>query len=191
MGRGRGCRFDKETADAHKAVTAMLKEYPWIESEKQLFGRPGSDYDWAATDPKKARERMKEVRLGRGSFCVQERDGRTAKRVAWSSVMVCIHGSTEEGNARVQVAEQQERLGKKINKKVMGMFDKAEQEYQEVMEKKRIVENDKMKIEAVMAELDEKKVPSPFLPSSVSARIRASPSVSARDSASAAPQDQS
>lgn len=40
---------------------------------------------------------------------------------------------------------------------VMGMFDKAEQEYQEVMDKKRIVENDKMKIEAVMQELDEKK----------------------------------
>lgn len=37
----------------------------------------GSDYDWSATDPKRARERMKEV------------------------------------------AEQQERLGKKINKKVL------------------------------------------------------------------------
>mmetsp|Transcript_6733 Transcript_6733/g.15727 ORF Transcript_6733/g.15727 Transcript_6733/m.15727 type:complete len:1178 (-) Transcript_6733:176-3709(-) len=108
-------RFDKETVDAHKAVEAMLKAHPWIKTERQLFGKPGSDYDWSATDPKRARERMKEV------------------------------------------AEQQERLGKKINKKVMGMFDKAEQEYQEVMDKKRIVENDKMKIEAVMQELDEKK----------------------------------
>jgi len=40
---------------------------------------------------------------------------------------------------------------------VMGMFEKAEQEYQDVMEKKRIVENDKRKIEMVMHELDEKK----------------------------------
>jgi len=39
----------------------------------------------------------------------------------------------------------------------MGMFEKAEQEYQDVMEKKRIVENDKRKIEMVMHELDEKK----------------------------------
>jgi structural maintenance of chromosome 2 len=43
----------------------------------------------------------------------------------------------------------QEKLGKKINKKVMGMFDKAEEEYQEVMNKKRIIENDKAKIERV------------------------------------------
>ena len=46
-----------------------------------------------------------------------------------------------------ELVEQHEKLGKKINKKVMGMFEKAEQEYQEVMEKKRIVENDKRKIE--------------------------------------------
>jgi structural maintenance of chromosome 2 len=52
---------------------------------------------------------------------------------------------------------QQDSQGKKINKKVMGMFEKAEQEYQDVMEKKRIVENDKRKIELVMIELDEKK----------------------------------
>ena len=32
----------------------------------------------------------------------------------------------------LQVAGEQEKLGKKINKKVMGMFEKAEQEYQEV-----------------------------------------------------------
>eukprot|EP00960_Hanusia_phi_P060692 764585-Hanusia_phi.AAC.3 len=46
-----------------------------------------------------------------------------------------------------ELVEQHEKLGKKINKKVMGMFEKAEQEYQDVMEKKRIVENDKRKIE--------------------------------------------
>jgi structural maintenance of chromosome 2 len=51
----------------------------------------------------------------------------------------------------------QDSLGKKINKKVMGMFEKAEQEYQDVMAKKRIVENDKRKIELVIEELDEKK----------------------------------
>ena len=109
-------RFDKESEEAHKAVEGMLRQHAWLKSERELFGKKGSDYDWEATNPKKAAERMREV------------------------------------------VEQQERLGKKINKKVMGMFDKAEQEYQEVMEKKRIVENDKMKIEAVMAELDEKKV---------------------------------
>ena len=37
------------------------------------------------------------------------------------------------------------------------VFEKAEQEYQELMKKKRIIENDKEKIEAVIGELDEKK----------------------------------
>ena len=32
----------------------VVQEYPWIESEKQFFGRPGSNYDWAATDPQQA-----------------------------------------------------------------------------------------------------------------------------------------
>jgi len=34
---------------------------------------------------------------------------------------------------------------------------RAEQEYKELMEKKRIIENDKAKIENVIQELDEKK----------------------------------
>jgi structural maintenance of chromosome 2 len=51
----------------------------------------------------------------------------------------------------------QEKLSKTVNKKVLGMFDKAESEYKELTEKRRIVLNDKSKIEAVITELDEKK----------------------------------
>ena len=42
-----------------------------------------------------------------------------------------------------------ENLSKKVNKKVMQMFEKAEQEYNELKRKKDVVENDKMKIEEV------------------------------------------
>ena len=49
------------------------------------------------------------------------------------------------------------RLSKKINKKVMSMFEKAEQEFQDLKERKTIIENDKSKIEKVIAELDAKK----------------------------------
>ena len=52
---------------------------------------------------------------------------------------------------------EQEGLSKKINKKVMSMFEKAEQEYQDLVQRKTIIENDKSKIEKVIAELDEKK----------------------------------
>merc|ERR1719444_667457 len=52
---------------------------------------------------------------------------------------------------------QQKSLGKNINKKAMAMFEKAEQEYQELLQKRDIILNDKCKIEEVIADLDEKK----------------------------------
>ncbi|GAM24797.1 hypothetical protein SAMD00019534_079720, partial [Acytostelium subglobosum LB1] len=57
----------------------------------------------------------------------------------------------------LHLQEDIERLSKSINKKVMSMFEKAEQEYNDLVEKKKIIENDKEKIETVIAELDEKK----------------------------------
>jgi len=49
-------------------------------------------------------------------------------------------------------------LAKKVNKKVLSMFEKAEAEYADLMEKKATVERDKAKIEAVIAECAHKKV---------------------------------
>ncbi|OQS07771.1 structural maintenance of chromosomes protein [Thraustotheca clavata] len=53
--------------------------------------------------------------------------------------------------------EAQGSLAKKINKKVMGMIEKAEQEYQSLMNKRTIIEKDKAKITSVIHELDTKK----------------------------------
>jgi len=52
---------------------------------------------------------------------------------------------------------EQASLEKKINKKVLSMIDKAEAEYSELMRKRKVVENDKKKIESVIEELDAKK----------------------------------
>lgn len=52
---------------------------------------------------------------------------------------------------------EQSGLEKRVNKKVMAMFDKAEDEYNGLISKKNIVENDKSKIKKVIEELDEKK----------------------------------
>jgi structural maintenance of chromosome 2 len=52
---------------------------------------------------------------------------------------------------------EQDSLAKKINKKVMGMIEKAEAEYTELLRKRKVVENDKKKIQAVIEELDVKK----------------------------------
>eukprot|EP00743_Colponemidia_sp_Colp-15_P003700 GILK01003992.1.p1 GENE.GILK01003992.1~~GILK01003992.1.p1 ORF type:complete len:1230 (+),score=358.28 GILK01003992.1:523-3690(+) len=64
----------------------------------------------------------------------------------------------EEVRSRLDsLVEEQARLSKRINKKVMSMFEKAEQEYQELVNKRDIIETDKKKIETVIRELDEKK----------------------------------
>ena len=54
-------------------------------------------------------------------------------------------------------AEELRRSEKTINKKAMAMYEKVEAEYHALAEKKRIVENDRDKIERVITELDEKK----------------------------------
>lgn len=53
--------------------------------------------------------------------------------------------------------DEQDSLAKKINKKVMGMIEKAEGEYTELLRKRKVVENDKKKIRDVIEELDVKK----------------------------------
>jgi len=63
----------------------------------------------------------------------------------------------EASKKLTQLKEDQQKLSKQINKKVMSMYEKAEQEYQDLMNRKHIVENDKAKIEKVIQELDEKK----------------------------------
>ncbi|PSC74142.1 structural maintenance of chromosomes 2-1-like [Micractinium conductrix] len=50
-----------------------------------------------------------------------------------------------------------EGLGKRVNKKVMQMFEKAEAEYGELKRKKDVVEGDKSRIEQTIGALDEKK----------------------------------
>ncbi|CAE6932945.1 SMC2-1, partial [Symbiodinium sp. KB8] len=52
---------------------------------------------------------------------------------------------------------EQKKLSKNINKKAMVMFEKAEQEYKDLLSRRDIILNDKSKIEKVIKDLDEKK----------------------------------
>ncbi|QDZ21883.1 structural maintenance of chromosomes protein [Chloropicon primus] len=108
-------KLEKHCQEASDTVASLLKKHPWIKSEKQYFGMPGTDYDWESQDPEETLEQL----------------------------------------AKAEAAHN--AMAKKINKKVMNMFDKAESEYNQLTEKKRIVMNDKESIEKVIAELDEKK----------------------------------
>ncbi|KAL8049884.1 hypothetical protein ABFX02_06G048100 [Erythranthe guttata] len=108
-------RMEMDQKDCSLKVDKLLEKHAWVASEKQLFGRVGSDYDFESRDPHKAREDFEKLQAD------------------------------------------QSGLEKRVNKKVTAMFEKAEDEYNDLISKKNIIENDKSKIKLVIEELDEKK----------------------------------
>jgi structural maintenance of chromosome 2 len=66
--------------------------------------------------------------------------------------------SYKDNKAQLEKLNQKQKtLGKNINKKAMAMFEKAEQEYKDLLSKRDIILNDKHTIEKVIKDLDEKK----------------------------------
>ncbi|MCO5554633.1 hypothetical protein L7F22_008165 [Adiantum nelumboides] len=108
-------RTECEQVECTRLVEKLLEKHKWIATEKQLFGKQGTDYNFESRDPAAARAELE------------------AKQA------------------------EQSNLEKRVNKKVITMFEKAEDEYNDLMSKKRIIENDKSKIHKVIDELDEKK----------------------------------
>ncbi|KAI8032234.1 Structural maintenance of chromosomes protein 2-1 [Camellia lanceoleosa] len=108
-------RMEMEQKDCSLKVEKLIEKHAWITSEKQLFGKSGTDYDFESRDPRKARDAFEKLQA------------------------------------------EQSGLEKRVNKKVMAMFEKAEDEYNDLISKKNIIENDKSKIKMVIEELDEKK----------------------------------
>ncbi|KAL8141468.1 hypothetical protein V2J09_014500 [Rumex salicifolius] len=108
-------RMETEQKDCSQTVDRLIQKHAWITSEKQLFGRSGTDYDFTSRDPVKARQELERLQT------------------------------------------EQTSLEKRVNKRVMAMFEKAEDEYNDLISRKNIIENDKAKIKNVIHELDEKK----------------------------------
>ncbi|KAH9310572.1 hypothetical protein KI387_025607 [Taxus chinensis] len=108
-------RLELEQKDCSLKVDKLLEKHEWIATERQLFGKGGTDYDFSFRDPRKARDEFERLQ------------------------------------------SEQSSLEKRVNKKVMTMFEKAEDEYKDLLSKKSIIENDKSKIHKVIKELDEKK----------------------------------
>nr|XP_020452789.1 structural maintenance of chromosomes protein 2 [Monopterus albus] len=63
----------------------------------------------------------------------------------------------EAGQRLKKLEEATSKLERNINKKAMNMLNEAEERYNDLMKKKRIVENDKAKILQTIEELDQKK----------------------------------
>ncbi|XP_072716701.1 structural maintenance of chromosomes protein 2 isoform X1 [Ciconia boyciana] len=63
----------------------------------------------------------------------------------------------EAGQKLQKLQEKKEKLGRNVNMRAMNMLSETEEKYNDLMKKKRIVENDKSKILATIEELDQKK----------------------------------
>ncbi|XP_039615327.1 structural maintenance of chromosomes protein 2 [Polypterus senegalus] len=63
----------------------------------------------------------------------------------------------EAGQRLKKLEETKEKLGRNVNMRAMTMLSQAEENYNDLMKKKRIVENDKAKILITIKELDQKK----------------------------------
>uniref|UniRef100_A0A8C9YFJ8 Structural maintenance of chromosomes protein n=1 Tax=Sander lucioperca TaxID=283035 RepID=A0A8C9YFJ8_SANLU len=107
--------ISKHRKDSQEAVSRMLEEHDWIQSERQFFGKPNTSYDFKTNNPREAGQRLKKLE------------------------------------------ETTTKLERNVNKRAMNMLNEAEERYNDLMKKKRIVENDKAKILQTIEELDQKK----------------------------------
>lgn len=55
-------QWEKDSKDASKHLSALLRRNPWIEKEKEFFGQPGSDFDFASRDVEQCQTRLKELK---------------------------------------------------------------------------------------------------------------------------------
>ena len=62
-------RMEMEQKDCSVRVDKLIEKHAWIASEKQLFGKSGTDYDFSSRDPRKAREELEKLQAEQ-SGCV-------------------------------------------------------------------------------------------------------------------------
>ncbi|XP_076957697.1 structural maintenance of chromosomes protein 2-1-like [Bidens hawaiensis] len=68
-------RMETERKDCSLKVDKLIEKNSWITAEKQLFGRSGSDYDFASRDPHKTRDEFEKLQT--------EQAGMTSQRLSW------------------------------------------------------------------------------------------------------------
>ncbi|NXN19346.1 SMC2 protein, partial [Indicator maculatus] len=108
-------KHQQDADDAASKISKMMKEYPWIASEKKLFGQPDTAYDFKANNPKDAAVKLQKLQ------------------------------------------EKKDALSKSVNLRAVNMLSETEEKFNDLMRRKRIVENDKLQILAAIEQLDRKK----------------------------------
>ncbi|KFZ51483.1 Structural maintenance of chromosomes protein 2, partial [Podiceps cristatus] len=123
----------------------------------------------------KYREQINELQLKKGekkslnvSYCLQL--SKMLKEYEWIALEKPLFGQPntaydfkandpkEAGQKLQKLKEKKEMLGRNVNMRAMNMLSETEERYNDLMRRKRIVENDKEKILAAIEELDQKKM---------------------------------
>ena len=63
--------MEMEQKDCSMKVNKLIEKHTWIASEKQLFGRSGTDYDFLSLNPSKAKEELEKLQAEQ-SGCVTQ-----------------------------------------------------------------------------------------------------------------------
>jgi structural maintenance of chromosome 2 len=57
-----------EQKDCSSIVDKLLEKYSWIVTEKHLFGKSGTDYDFHSCEPHKAREELENLQAQQSRY---------------------------------------------------------------------------------------------------------------------------
>jgi structural maintenance of chromosome 2 len=119
-------QWEKDFKDANKQLQTLLKQHPWIEREKEYFGVSGSAFDFTAYFTNKSSSSA-----GKASKSSASRSSSSSGGSTDDHMVACSQKLKE-------LKSEQEKLSKKINKKVVGMIEKAETEYSELARKREV-----------------------------------------------------
>merc|ERR1719252_442263 len=100
---------------AKEEIKRLEAENPFINTDKEFFGKEGTEYDFQARDVSVESAKLEQMKI------------------------------------------EQKALGNTVNKKVVGMYEKAEEEHRDLCNKREIILQDKGKIKEVIDDLDRKK----------------------------------
>lgn len=122
----------------------MLEEHDWIHSERQFFGQPNTSYDFKTNNPREAGQRLKKL---------EETTTKLERNVNKRAMNML-----NEAEERVRT-ETRTGSGRVFDYSVYSYLTQLSSvlQYNDLMKKKRIVENDKAKILQTIEELDQKK----------------------------------
>jgi len=54
-------RFNNDKKNSHRLIQIMLNDYPWINEQKSLFGKPNTPYDFNAHNIDESKKRLKQL----------------------------------------------------------------------------------------------------------------------------------